>query len=53
MSAPPGFITLILIITLFFGVQIITLGIIAEYARKNYILLTQKPKGFIQDKLNF
>lgn len=53
-NAPPhGFTTLASLITFFSGAQMLSIGIIGEYVRKTYLQSLRRPKGFIQDKVNF
>lgn len=49
-TAPLGFVTLISVITLFSGVQILSLGVVGEYIRKIYLQSLNRPKGFIESK---
>jgi glycosyltransferase involved in cell wall biosynthesis len=53
-GAPPhGFTTLASLIIFFSGVQMLSIGIIGEYVKKTYLQSLNRPKGFIQDKVNF
>jgi len=53
-DAPPhGFTTLASLVTFFSGAQMLSMGIIGEYVRKTYIQSLNRPKGFIQEKVNF
>lgn len=52
-NAPAGFTTLGTIVTFFTGVQLFSIGIIGEYIRKIYIQSLGRPKGFIEEKINF
>lgn len=53
-QAPPqGFTTLAVLIVFFAGLQTLALGVIGEYIRKIYIQSLHRPRGFIQDELNF
>lgn len=50
--SPQGFTLLGTIITLFAGVQMLSIGIIGEYVRKIYIQSLKRPKGFVDEKVN-
>lgn len=52
-AAPHGFTTLAAMITMFSGVQILAIGIVGEYVRRTYTQTLRRPRGFIQDKVNF
>ena len=52
-KAPQGFTTLGTIVTFFAGVQMFSIGIIGEYIRKIYIQSLRRPRGFIEEKINF
>lgn len=51
-KSPHGFASLASIVTLFSGVQILSIGILGEYIRKIYVQTLDRPRGFIQDKIN-
>ena len=51
-AIPRGISTVIVLITFFAGVQIFSLGIIAEYLRKIYGQTLRRPQAFIMDKVN-
>jgi polyisoprenyl-phosphate glycosyltransferase len=52
-AQPHGFTTIASMITFFSGAQMLAIGIIGEYLRKTYVQSLQRPRGFIQDKVNF
>jgi len=52
-QSPHGFTTIASLITFFSGAQMCATGVIGEYLRKTYIQSLQRPRGFIQDKVNF
>lgn len=52
-SAPHGFTTLVTLLTFFSGVIILSLGVIGEYIKKIYTQSLHRPRGFIQDEINF
>jgi len=52
-AQPHGFTTIASLITFFSGAQMLAIGIIGEYLRKTYVQSLQRPRGFIQDKVNF
>lgn len=51
-SMPHGIPTLVILVSLFAGIQIFSLGIIAEYIRKIYVQSLRRPQAFIMDKVN-
>lgn len=51
-SLPHGIPTLVILISFFAGIQIFSLGIIAEYIRKIYVQSLRRPQAFIQDRVN-
>jgi glycosyltransferase involved in cell wall biosynthesis len=50
--APQGYTTVATLLTFFSGIQLLSLGVIGEYLRKIYMQSLQRPKGFIQDRVN-
>lgn len=52
-SSPRGLTALGILITFFAGAQILSMGVIGEYVRKIYVQSLRRPRGFIQDEVNF
>lgn len=52
-KSPQGYTLLGTIVTLFAGVQMLSIGIIGEYIRKIYLESLKRPRGFIEEKINF
>lgn len=51
-QAPRGITLLATLLTFFSGAQMFAIGIIGEYIRKIYVQSLQRPRGFIQDRIN-
>ncbi len=52
-AQPHGFTTIASLIAFFSGAQMLAIGVIGEYLRKTYVQSLQRPRGFVQDKVNF
>lgn len=52
-QAPRGITMLATLVTFFAGAQLFAIGVIGEYIRKIYVQSLRRPRGFIQDRINF